>query len=477
MSFRGPGRSTVALVRSTGPVTRRGENCRSQGWESYGRLIPPGTRLERYMTDPHGQRFDAVVVGAGPAGLTCSYELARKGLKVAVIERGRSPGSKNLFGGRVYSAPLEKVYGNLRKEAPIERWVKHERLSMVADDGALSIGYDSSGSTSFTAYLSKLVAWMASKAEAQGAVLVTDVRVDEVVMDDGRAVGVVAGGDRIDAGVVVVAEGVNRLLCEGMKVVPKLSLGQVALGAKEVVRLSSEKINERFGTAGDEGLAWFFLGKPSNYLPGGAFLYTNSSTVSIGLVLYLEGGMPAPSDHVYETLESFRRSPPLKQILAGGSVVEYGSHLIPEGGTEMMPRRIFGDGYVIVGDAAGLVLNLGYTVRGVDFAVHSGHLAAQAIADAHSSGGFTSENLAPYAERLRESFVVREMRRHKGIRRMMRKKRIFDAYPRTVVDVARQLYEFDEASPKLMEAGRRSVKGRLSVPSMLNDILTIARGP
>jgi electron transfer flavoprotein-quinone oxidoreductase len=425
----------------------------------------------------HPHRFDAVVIGAGPAGLSCSYELSRKGLKVAVLERGRSPGSKNLFGGRVYAAPLERVYGNLRKEAPIERWVKHERMSMVADDGSLSIGYDSSGSTSFTAYLSKLVGWMASKAEAEGAVVVTDVRVDSVVMEDGRAVGVVAGGDRIDAGVVVVAEGVNRLLCEGMKVVPKLSPSQVALGAKEIVRLGSEKINERFGVGGDEGLAWFFLGKPSNYLPGGAFLYTNSSTVSIGVVRYLEEGTPVPNDHLYEALEKFRASPPLKQLLSGGSLVEYGSHLIPEGGPEMIPGRIFGDGYVIVGDAAGLVLNLGYTVRGIDFAVHSGHLAGQAIADAHTSGDFTSENLASYADKLNRSFVVREMKRHGAIRSLMRKKRMFDAYPRTVVEAARQLYEFDEASPKLVEAGRRSAKGRLPLLGMLNDLLTLARGP
>lgn len=418
-----------------------------------------------------------MIVGGGPAGLTCSYELARKGLKVAVLERGRSPGSKNLFGGRVYSAPLEKVYGNLRKEAPIERWVKHERMSMVADDGALSIGYDSASSTSFTAYLSKLVAWMASKAEAAGAVIVTDVRVDGVVMEDGRAVGVVAGGDRIDAGVVVIAEGVNRLLCEGMKIVPKLSAGQVALGSREVVRLSMEKINERFGTTGDEGVSWFFLGKPTGYLPGGGFLYTNSSTVSVGLVLYLEAGMAVPADHVYETLERFRASPPVKRLLGGGSLVEYGSHLIPEGGPEMIPSRVFGDGYVVVGDAAGLVLNLGYTVRGVDFAVHSGYLAAQAIVDAHSLGGFTAKNLAAYEDRLKKSFVVREMRRHDAIRKMMRKNRVFDAYPRTVVDAARQLYEFDETSPKLIEAGRRSLKGKVSLLGVLSDLLSLARGP
>lgn len=429
------------------------------------------------MNPTLGRRFDVLVVGGGPAGLSCSYTLAKKGLRVAVLERGRAPGAKNLFGGRVYSSPLERVFGNLRKEAPIERWVKHERISMMTDDGAFSVGYDSTGSTSFTTRLSELAAWMASKAESQGAVVVTDVRVDEVVIEDGRATGVVASGDRIDADVVVLAEGVNRLLCEGMKVVPPLSPGQVALGVRQVIRLGSEKINERFGLAGDEGLAWFFLGKPSDYLPGGAFLYTNSSTVSLGLVLYLEEGMPMPDKHVYEILEDFRTSPPLGQLLSGGSLVEYGSHLIPEAGLKMMPSRLYGDGYVIVGDAAGLVLNLGYTVRGVDFAVHSGYLAAQAIADAHLSGDFHSANLASYEEKLNESFVVREMRRHSAIQKMMQKRHVFDAYPRIIVDTAKRLYEFDETSPKLSEAGRRSMKGRRSSLGLLIDLLTLARGP
>lgn len=429
------------------------------------------------MTSGAPDKFDVIVVGGGPAGLTCSYTLAKKGLRVAVMERGRTAGAKSLFGGRVYSSPLEKVYENFRKEAPIERWVKHEKISMVADDGAVSLDYDSNGSTSFTAYLPKLVAWMASRAETEGAVIVSDVRVDEVAMDGNGAVGVLASGDKINADVVVLAEGVNRLLCEGMNVVPPLSLDQVALGVRQVIRLGSDKINERFGLAADEGLAWFFLGKPSDYLPGGGFLYTNSSTISLGLVLYLEPGSQMPDNQVYEILERFRTSPTLGRLLAGGSLVEYGSHLIPEAGLTMMPDRLYGDGYVIVGDAAGLVLNLGYTVRGVDFAVHSGYLAAQAISDAYSSKDFSATKLATYEEKLNHSFVVREMRRHNIIQKMMQKRYIFEAYPRILVDAARRLYEFDEISPKLLEAGRRSIKGRRSTIGVLSDLLTFARGP
>jgi electron transfer flavoprotein-quinone oxidoreductase len=428
-------------------------------------------------TSVSGSKFDVVIVGGGPAGLSCSYSLAKKGFKVAVLERGRASGAKNLFGGRVYSSPLERVYENFRKEAPIERWVKHERISMMADDGNLSIDYDSNGSTSFTTYLPKLVAWMASKAEAQGAIVVTDVRVDNVIVENGRAVGVEAGGDRLDADVVVLAEGVNRLLCEKMNIVQPLSPGQVALGVRQVVKLGSEKINERFNLAGDEGLAWFFLGRPSKYLPGGAFLYTSSSTISLGLVLYLEEGMQMPDKHVYEILEEFRTSPPLKQLLGEGSVVEYGSHLIPEGGLKMMPDKLYGDGYVIIGDAAGLTLNLGYTVRGVDFAVHSGHLAAESIADAHSAGSYGSGNLASYEEKLNNSFIIREMHRHSAIQKMMRRKHIFDAYPHIMVDAAKRLYEFEDTSPRLLEAGRRSMKGRISTFTLLNDLMTLSRGP
>jgi electron transfer flavoprotein-quinone oxidoreductase len=430
------------------------------------------------MTSPAtGSKFDVAVAGGGPAGLSCAYTLAKRGFKVVVLERGRTPGGKNLFGGRVYSSPLEKVYENFRKEAPIERWVKRERMSMMAEDGTLSIDYNSNMSTSFTTYLSKLVAWMASKAESQGAVVVTDVRVDEVLMEDGRAVGVVAGGDRLYADVVVVAEGANRLLCEKMNIVPALSPGQVALGMKQVVRLGAEKINERFGLGTEEGLAWFFLGKASAYLPGGAFLYTNSSAVTLGIVLYLEEGMRMPEKRVYEILEDFRTSPQLGRLLDGGSLVEYGSHLIPEGGLKMMPRRLYGDGYVIVGDATGLILNLGYTVRGVDFAVHCGHTAAQAIIEAHSSGGYGSANLSGYQRRLNESIVIREMRRHRMTQEMMRSPQVFDAYPRMMVDMAKRLYEFGEASPKLLEAGRSSMKGRRSTFGMLRDLLTLAGGP
>jgi hypothetical protein len=104
----------------------------------------------------------------------------------------------------------------------------------------------------------------------------------------------------------------------------------------------------------------------------------------------------------------------------------------------------------------------------------AGYETAQAIVEAKDS---TSASLASYEEKLSRSFVVKEMHRHGAIQKMMNKRHIFEVYPRIMVDAARMLYEFDEASPKLLEAGRRSMKGRRSTIGVLSDLLALARGP
>ncbi|MDW8076870.1 MAG: FAD-dependent oxidoreductase [Nitrososphaerota archaeon] len=422
-------------------------------------------------------KFDVAIVGAGPAGASAAYTLAKNGFKVVVIERGRTPGSKNLFGGRVYSRPLELIFEGFRNESPVERWVNREVLSFVTEKGMVSFEYASGSSTSFTAYLSKLSAWMTSKAESVGAIVVTDVRVDGVLMENGRAVGVVSGGDRLYADVVVIAEGINRLLCESMNIVPQLSPEEVALGVKYVIRLGTDKINERFGLDSNEGLAWFLVGKVTDYLPGGAFLYTNSATVSLGVVLFLSHAMKKLKRHVHEVLEDLRTFPPFARLLEGGSLVEYGAHLTPEVGPKVIPKKLYGDGFLIVGDAAGLLINLGYTVRGVDLAAFSGYLAAEAIKEAHSLGSYTSNNLSCYERKLNESFVMREIRKHKSIQKLMNKNYAFELYPQVLVDTTRRLFEIEETSPKLLEAINESLKDKGSKFRMFLDIIALMRGP
>ena len=46
-------------------------------------------------------RFEVIVIGAGPAGVSSAMVLARAGKKVLLVERGDKAGDKNVFGGKI----------------------------------------------------------------------------------------------------------------------------------------------------------------------------------------------------------------------------------------------------------------------------------------------------------------------------------------------------------------------------------------
>ncbi|MGB9631345.1 MAG: FAD-dependent oxidoreductase [Candidatus Methanodesulfokora sp.] len=415
------------------------------------------------------QKFDSIVIGAGPAGSTSAYVLAKSGFNVLLVERGKVAGSKNVFGGRIYINPLKEIYPDIEK-APIQRWVKKERISLVAD-GCLTLEFQHEKTTSFTAYLSKIAEWMAGKAEEAGATLVTEITVDSLLVEDGKVKGIVAGGDKVYSDVVVDAEGINRLLLERAGIVEKPKPENVALGIKEVIKLSKKDIEDRFGLDDDSGMAWLMMGDVTKGIPGGGFLYTNQDTVSLGIVVNLGGAIRMIKEYAYEIVERMRESPYLKKYLDGGSLVEYSAHLVPQASYKLIPK-LYGDGFVVVGDAAGMLLDLGYTIRGVDLAAYSGYLAAKAIEKAHSSGGITAKNLSIYEKMLKESFVYKQIERFRGTERIFSDARIFTELPEAVTDILRRMFQIEYESDKLLNNARK-VKGGLI--RLLLDALKVVR--
>lgn len=387
------------------------------------------------------ERFDAIVVGAGPAGSVAAYCMAKEGLNVLLIERGTTPGSKNMTGGRLYAHSLHKVIPNFWEEAPVERKVTREIVTFLTDQSAISLDVKSerlNESPSFTVLRSEFDAWLADKAEEAGAILATGIRVDKLILKDGKVQGVVCGEDEMLSNVVIAADGVNSLLAQKAGLRGELSPKQVATGAKTVIELPRNVIEERFNLKGEDGAAQLFVGECTHGLRGGGFLYTNLSSISLGLVIVAEE-FAHTKYRIADLMEDFKMQPAIQQLIEGGKAVEYSAHLVPEGGLSMMPT-LATDGLLIVGDAAGLALNTGYMVRGMDYAIASGEAAAHAVIAATKAEDFSKNGLNLYRKELENSFVLKDLKTFSKAPAFMENQRIFGKYPKMVEDMMIQLF-------------------------------------
>jgi len=398
------------------------------------------------------EKFDAIIVGAGLAGSTCAYLLAQAGLETIVIERGNFPGAKNMTGGRLYAHSLEKIIPNFAEEAPIERCIVHEKISFMDGERSTTLDHaspesDDPANRSYTVMRSKFDQWLAEKAEDEGAGYIPGIRVDDLIVRDGKVCGVIAGEDEMEADIVILADGVNSILGEKLGMVNKVTPHHCAVGVKEVIQLSKQQINDRFGCTEDEGAAWLFAGMPSAGHMGGGFIYTNEDSISLGLVFGLHNIADA-NKSVPQMLEDFKNHPTVKPLVEGGKQIEYSAHVVPEGGQDMLPKMV-GDGVMIVGDAAGLCLNVGYTVRGMDLAVASGEAAAKAAIKAKEAGDFSESSLSTYTDVLKNSFVMKDMELYKTFPSFMDNTRMFNEYPSMVTDIMDDLFTINGPSTPL----------------------------
>lgn len=395
-------------------------------------------------------KFDAIIVGAGPAGSTAAYVLAREGLNVLLVERGATPGAKNMFGGRMYSHALNRIIPEFWKEAPVERPVAQETITFLSGSQSVSmvcnnVDWAADPYHSFTLLRSEFDSWLASKAEEAGAFLACGIRVDELLMDGEKVVGIKAGDDEMLADVVVAADGVNSILAQQAGLAKMFAPSQVGTGVKEIIELPPEVISQRFQLEGNNGAVRLFVGDCTSGMEGGGFLYTNKSSISLGLVVNA-GELQKSRVKLCDLMEDFKSNPHIAPLVEGGQVAEYSAHLVPEAGLAMMPR-LYGDGMVVTGDAAGFVLNLGYTVRGMDFAVASGEAAAGAIMEAKARNDFSRRALGRYEELLKQSFVLRDLAAYRKAPEFMENDRMFNAYPRLVTGLATRLFTVDGTPP------------------------------
>lgn len=415
--------------------------------------------------------FDAIIVGGGLAGGTAAYVLAQAGCDVLVVERGNFAGSKNMTGGRLYAHSLEKIIPNFAQEAPVERLVTREKISMLTETDGVTLDYqhtqqEEEAARSYTVLRSSFDQWLMEKAENAGAQVITGVRVDEVLVKDEKVCGVKAGDDEIEAHVVILADGVNSLLAKQLGMTQKVNPHTVAVGVKELLEFTPQQMEDRFGCTNDEGLAWLFAGAPSGGYLGGGFLYTNKNTVSLGLVLGLHN-VDKFEKTVPQLLEDFKQHPVVAPLIKDGKLLEYSAHMVPEGGMNMVSELVK-DGVLVAGDAAGFCLNVGYTVRGMDLAIASGEAAAKAVLMAKEQNSYSQKELSCYQSLLNDSFVMKDMKLYKDLPSFLDNTRFFTDYPQMAANVMHDLFVINGPEKPVRKKILSQVK-KVGVMNLIKD--------
>lgn len=423
--------------------------------------------------------FDVIVVGAGVAGCITAYQLAGRGLSVALIDRGETPGSKNLSGGVLYTHPLQQVFPDFLQTAPIERRISRNQICFLNQDSSVAIDYrdarlDRDG-TAVSVLRGRLDPWLAERCEDAGVLVMPGVRVDSLLIEDGRIVGVVAGEDELRARVTVAADGVNSFLARDAGLRPAPQPHQLAVGVKAVVQLPSDIIEARFGVDTHEGAAIAVVGDCTRGVGGGGFIYTNQGSISVGVVLRLDD-LTAKGLRSTEVFDGFLDHPYTERLLRGGELLEYGCHLVAEGGQAMVGELVH-HGLVIVGDAAGMTINTGLTVRGMDLAAGAAIAAAVGVAEAIETGDVTAAGLAGYPKALAAGFVGQDLQTYARAPKFLENPRMYESYGPLLADALHQVFGLDGSARKpLRRVAMDALKGSgIGVGTIVKDAWQGAR--
>ena len=395
--------------------------------------LPRDRMILREAPDPEALEMDVLFVGAGPAGLAGAIELARlvqgderlSQVSIGVLEKAGALGEHSLSGAVVNPRVFRELFPDLAEaELPFREPVSGEEVRFLTRRGGVRIptpptmrnhGY-------YTASLCEMVRWMGERAEALGVNIFAGFPADALLVEDSRVRGVrttPSGLDRdgtpgegyqpptdLTARVTVLTEGTRGALSQAWREwqgVGSPNPQIFALGVKEVWEVA-RPLDRVIHTMG-----WPL---PSSTF-GGTFLYPmGKGQAALGLVAGLDA--PDAGLDVHELLQRTKLHPFFRPWFEGGRLLEWGAKTIPEGGYWSLPERLSGDGLLMAGDCAGFVDVA--SLKGIHYAMQSGVFAARTAFAALQAGEFSGATLASYDRQVRESYLVRDLRKTRNMR-------------------------------------------------------------
>ncbi len=388
----------------------------------------PASMILAEPPHPEAIELDVLVVGAGPAGLACAIKLAQSNpdLVIGVLEKAGALGEHSLSGAVVNPDAFRALFPALGDaDFPFRQPVTAEAVYYLSEGRAIRIPTPPTmrNHGNVVCSLSEAVRWLGDQATALGINIFPGFPAASLLVEGRRVIGVRTtptglgrDGEPTDvfqettdltARVVVLAEGSRGPLAQAWREwqgVGSPNPQIFALGVKEVwdVKRPLDRVIHTLG--------WPL---PSTAF-GGSWCYPmGPNQVSIGLVIGLDYHDAALD--VHESLQRMKLHPLFREILAGGTMVEWGAKTIPEGGFHSIPERLVGDGLVMIGDTAGFVDVP--SLKGVHYAMESGILAAGTIVTALAAeGAVTTQRLIGYDTAVRASRIVSDMHRTRNMR-------------------------------------------------------------
>src|SRR3989338_493948 len=429
------------------------------------------------------EKFDVIIVGAGPAGASAAITCARTGLSTVLLERGEYPGAKNVQGGILYTKMLTEIIPDFWKEPkpPVERHITEQKVMLLSNQSAIHLGFKSADwrkepHNCYSIIRVSFDRWYAKKAEEAGAELYTGVLVSDLIKKNGKICGVkTSEGDELFANVVIACDGVNSLLAQKAGLIDEWRQDEVALAVKETLALPKEKIEERFSLEANEGATFEMFGKVTEGMLGYAFLYTNKESLSLGVGCkvshFQKTGIPP-----YELLDHLKAHPILKPLIRDAKPLEYSGHIIPEGGYYSMPP-LYTDGFLISGDAAQMVKPSHR--EGSNLAMTAGKLAAETVIESKKTGDTSSKFLSLYQKKLRETFIIPDLYDHKDLEEKIEERpELLTDIPDLVCNAAYEYFNVDGRAKRDVQSAilkkifrnkavRKIIKSELNLKNLL----------
>jgi electron-transferring-flavoprotein dehydrogenase len=401
--------------------------------------------------DPEDERIDVgvAIVGGGPAGLACAIRLSQLlesepqlaealgEVPVALIEKGRNPGSHLMSGAVMRPSAMRELF----PDVPPEEWpfaygrVEKDAVYFMTKRGKVPLKptpppFRNHGN--YVISIAQLGRFLAERAEEAGVYVLSETAATTLLVEDGVVRGVRTGdkgrgrdgeplsnfepGTEVTARATVLAEGTQGHLTGAA--IRHFDLGsddppQWELGVKEVweVQRPLDRVIHTMGWP---------LRLSSRYREfGGSWIYPmGDDKISIGFVTGLDYRDATFS--VHDVLQEFKTHPFVKALLEGGKRVGWGAKTIPSGGYWAMPERLWTPGMVIAGDSASMV-NVP-VLKGVHYAMHAGMYAAEAILDGLKRGAESPiADLSGYEQRVRSSTIESDIYRSRNMRQVFSK--------------------------------------------------------